>query len=101
VNDIARDWQNLLPLPWDIADAAEDSTMLSGILMDSFEASFGMRPLEVIYDSFPNDLFAGVLIEGDPVNAHNVWGLLIGSRLHHAGVDITVVVRAASEFADR
>jgi len=77
---------------------ADSLSTLSKYLGDAFADVFGFRPTEVTYSSFPDGTFADLVIDGRLEVKHNVWGVLIGARLRHVGVDINVVVRAASEF---
>jgi len=68
-------------------------------LLDEFAAAFGVRPTYITFSSFPDGEFACIVIDGVLEVKHNLWGIDIGFSLHCAGIDISVVVRAASEFA--
>jgi len=95
----SRDWHNVPPAPWDLREAWPDSpSILSTYLRNAFAEAFGIRPTEVTYATFPDVTFADVVIDGEFEDKHNVWGVIMGSRLRSVGVDISVVVRAASEF---
>ena len=99
MSNATRNLEDVLPVPWDLLEMIPYSLdYLSNYLLDAFEASFGLRPIEIVYASFPGDDFAGVLVEGRPTLDHSVWALQVSSRLRSVGIEITVVPRAASDF---
>ena len=91
-----RSWVDTLSVPWDIADMWPDSNEdVTKCLVEGFEEIFGIRPVDVEYCSYPDGLFAILLIHEEVVFPYNLWGLVIASRLRHAGVNISVAVRAS------
>lgn len=101
MNDTARNWRRMLPVPAGLVEAVRTSrATLSDYLSRAFEASFGGSPREVVYESFPEGLFAGLVIDGKLATEHNVWAVMIATALRDAGLNVNVFVRAASELEE-
>jgi len=99
VNETTRDWKNVLTIPWHRKEeVATSPTGLTKYLKDAFEAAFHLRPMEVSYSSFPDGLYACLLVETKLEVSHNVWGIIVASYLHSEGIDVTVYVREASDY---
>ena len=73
---------------------------LTDYLTHAFEAAFDTRPREVEYESFPEGLFAGLLVPGRPATEHNVWAVTISAVLRDIGVNVNVFVRSTSELEE-
>jgi len=99
MSDATDAWRKLTPVPWERWETVEEgSPMLSTYLCDAFRDAFGFLPTDVTYSSFPDGVFAVLVIDRGLEDRHNVWGVLIGSMLRGYGIDINVSVYAMSGF---
>jgi hypothetical protein len=97
--DRARDWRTIRPVPAGLAEQMRASrSTLTDYLTQAFEDSFGTLPREINYETFPDGLFAGILVDGRLTTEHNVWGVMASTGLRDAGVSVNVFVRASSEL---
>jgi len=91
-------WRNVRPLRRSEAEGLNVSRgALGQFLADQFEEAFGLKVDEVMFETFPDGLYATLYVEGAGATAHNVWAVAVASALSDAGVDVNVVVRATSD----
>ena len=94
MNNRDRGWWDTLSVQWDIANMWPDSQdYVSEFLIDAFEEMFAVRSVDVEYSSFPDGIFANILIDEEDKHPYNYWAAVIAAKLRHAGVNISLVVR--------
>ena len=97
MNAIAETWENLPPIPWDLEEVwLYSCPAVNEYLYDAFETAFGVRPFEARYRRFPDGAYVELLIDEDLISEHNVWGILMSTKLRRAGLDLSVSVRGRS-----
>jgi hypothetical protein len=91
-------WRNVRPLGRSEAEGLSASRRALGeFLIGEFVKAFDLRVDEVMFETFPDGLYATLYVDGAAVAAHNVWAVTMASALSDAGVDVNVVVRATSD----
>ena len=99
MNFTKADWNNVPPVPWDLQEMVSVSpTYLSEFLMAAFNYTFAIQPVDVVYCSFPDGLYAGVLLDEPCLIGYNAWAVAVSSRLRSAGIHVCVFVRAAADY---
>jgi hypothetical protein len=66
-------------------------------LATRFTAAFSMDVDEVMFESFPDGLYATLYVGGPGATSHNVWAVGMASALSDAGVEVNVVVRPSTD----
>ena len=93
MNYASGNWREIPPVPWDPGDVWLGACpTVTNYLMDSFEKAFGMRPVDVEYNRFPDGYYATLRIDGTLETDHNYWGMLVSSKLLRSGLDLAVSV---------
>jgi len=94
MNNTPSDWENrILPVPYDLAESfTTSSSDLTKYLMDGFEAAFAQRPVLVRYSTYPDGLYAAIVVPGFLALDYNWWAVMIGSRLRAAGIRLHLCV---------
>jgi hypothetical protein len=93
-----EEWRNVAPVGRsDGMRLAASRVALADFLTIRFSDTFHRKVEEVLFEGFPDGLAATLFIAGKLQVPHNVWAVLIADALADAGVEVHVVVRAASD----
>lgn len=91
-------WRNVPPVPRSLAEQlAASRKSLGDFLAERFESTFSRSVDEVMFESFPDGLYATLYVSGTDSTSHNVWAVAMASALSDAGVEVNVVVRPSSD----
>lgn len=94
----SESWRNVSPVPPARAKQLASSRGLLGeFLAEAFEATFSRNVDEVMFETFPDGLYATLYVSGRDATSHNVWAVSMASALSDAGVEVSVVVRPSSD----
>jgi hypothetical protein len=94
-------WRQVPPVSRsEAAQLGASRRALGEFLAEHFTKAFRLAIEEVLFETFPDGLYATLYVDGVAVRAHNVWAVTIASALSDAGVEVHVVVRAASDRID-
>ena len=93
MNAIAETWENLPPIPWDLEEVwLYSCPTVTDYLYDAFETAFGVRPVDAWYKRFPDGAYVQLQIDEKLISEHNMWGVLMSTKLRRAGLDLSVSV---------
>ena len=91
-------WREVPPIPRSQGEQlASSREALGTFLAARFKSTFRRNVEEVMFETFPDGLFATLYVSGADSTAHNVWGVSMSSALSDAGVEVNVVVRPESD----
>lgn len=91
-------WRNVPPVPRSLAEQLANSRgFLGDFLAERFQSAFSRSVDEVMFESFPDGLYATLYVSGADSTSHNVWAISMASVLSDAGVEVNVVVRPSSD----
>ncbi len=91
-------WRNVAPVPRSVAeDLTRSRRELGQFLTARFTEAFGVHVEEVMFETFPDGLYATMYVAGRRATEHNVWAALVSSALRDAGVEVSVVVLPSSD----
>ena len=91
-------WRNVPPIPRSQSQQlAASRRSLGEFLTERFKNAFAREVEEVMFETFPDGLYATLYVSGARSTAHNVWAVSMSSALDDAGVEVHVVVRPASD----
>ena len=100
MNAVAETWRNPPPIPWDLEDVwLYSCPAVTEYLYDAFEGAFGVRPFDAEYRKFPGGAYVELQIDEELETEHNVWGIIVSTKLRRAGLDLSVSVRGRSSLA--
>ena len=95
-------WRQVPPVARsEAARLARSRRALGEFLVEQFDQTFHRHVDEVLFETFPDGLYATLYVEGVAVASHNVWAVDMASALSDAGVEVHVVVRSSSDRIDR
>lgn len=91
-------WRDVPPVPRSQAEQlAASRQSLREFLAEQFTAAFARTVDEVMFESFPDGLYATLYVSGATATSLNVWAVSMASALSDAGVEVHVVVRPSSD----
>lgn len=91
-------WRHVPPVPRSQAEQLGASRRSLGeFLSEEFGKAFSRGVDEVMFETFPDGLYATLYVDGAGATSHNVWAVSMASALSDAGVDVHVVVRPSSD----
>jgi hypothetical protein len=70
---------------------------LSDFLAERFRETFSREVDEVMFEAFPDGLYATLYVTGTDSTSHNVWAVSMASALSDSGVEVNVVIRPSSD----
>lgn len=90
-------WRHVEPIaPSDAERFQASRRALGEFLASRFAGAFGVEVDEVLFETFPDGLYATLYVSGRGLSAHNVWAVAMSSRMREAAVEVSVVVLPSS-----
>lgn len=91
-------WKHVSPVSLSEGERLLSSRLALGeFLATRFQQVFDINVDEVLFETFPDGLYATLYVSESDIVAHNVWAVALASALSDAGVDVSIVVRSVSD----